>query len=37
VRGEPVSDVSVLADPSNVIVVLKEGVVVEDKEERMER
>ena len=36
VRGEPLADIAILADPANVTVVLKDGVVVKDAEGRTE-
>ena len=35
VRGEPLADIGVLADPGNVVMVRKEGEVVHDTERRL--
>jgi imidazolonepropionase-like amidohydrolase len=35
VRGEPLADVALLADPGNVVLVMKGGIVAKDSEGRV--
>jgi imidazolonepropionase-like amidohydrolase len=35
VKGEPLDDIALVADPANVVAVLRGGTVVKDSEERL--